>query len=136
MGMRSRNQQFGSLLNPNNVDYEEDLQAEIMKQKEEQDAAAFKRFFHGRIRSMSCMKKAKHGALVFLIASLVQAYFILKWSLIGDISTVLHQSLDYYTTLSLRNEQFSQLISEYRESFARNSTFAVPSGLYNQSDLS
>lgn len=65
-------------MNPNvNVDYEEDLQAEIMKQKEEQEAAAFKRFFHGRIKAMGWMKKFKHGALVIIIAILVQAYFLL-----------------------------------------------------------
>jgi hypothetical protein len=33
-----------------NFDYEEDLQAEIMKQREEQEAAAFKQFFHNRIK--------------------------------------------------------------------------------------
>jgi len=42
-----------------------------MKQKEEQEAAAFQRFFHGRIKAMGRMKKLKHGALVFVIAALV-----------------------------------------------------------------
>jgi hypothetical protein len=42
-----------------------------MKQKEEQEAAAFKRYFQGRIKAMGWMKKLKHGALVFIIAALV-----------------------------------------------------------------
>jgi hypothetical protein len=83
-GMRSR----GLLLETAGgapVDYEEDLQAEIMKQKEEQEAAAFKRFFHGRIKAMSCMKKIKHVSLVLVIAAIVQAYFLVKRSMILDI---------------------------------------------------
>ena len=73
-GMRSRG--LGGLLGIENsgsaaVEYEEDLQAEIMKQKEEQEAAAFKRFFHSRIKAMSCMKKIKHVSLVLFIAAIV-----------------------------------------------------------------
>ena len=46
MNSRAKNQNIASLLNSNmNVDYEENLQAEIMKQKEEHEAALFKRFF-------------------------------------------------------------------------------------------
>jgi hypothetical protein len=80
-GMRSR-VAIGSLLQGGDVDYEEDLQAEIMKQKEEQEAAAFKRFFHSRIKAMSCVKKLKHVALVLLSAAVVCAYFLIKRTMI------------------------------------------------------
>lgn len=71
-GMRSRG--LGGLLGVESSatgDYEEDLQAEIMKQREEQEAASFKRFFHSRIKAMSCMKKIKHVSLVLFIAAIV-----------------------------------------------------------------
>ena len=84
---------IGSLLHGGDVEYEEDLQAEIMKQKEEQEAAAFKRFFHSRIKAMSCMKKIKHVALVLLIAALVCAYFIVKRTMIQDIEESVRTSI-------------------------------------------
>jgi hypothetical protein len=82
-GMRSRG--LAGLLNEGTGDYEEDLQAEMMKQKEEQEAAAFKKFFHSRIKAMSCMKKVKHVSLVLFIAAIVMAYFLVKRSMILNI---------------------------------------------------
>ncbi len=61
-----------------------------MKQREEQEAAAFKKFFHSRIKAMSCMKKVKHVALVLLIAAIVAAYFIIKRSMIIEIEESIH----------------------------------------------
>ena len=58
---------------------------QVMRGREEQEAAAFKRFFHGRIKAMSCMKKIKHVSLVLVIAAIVQAYFLVKRSMILDI---------------------------------------------------
>ena len=124
-GMRSR----GLLLETAGaapVDYEEDLQAEIMKQKEEQEAAAFKRFFHGRIKAMSCMKKIKHVSLVLIIAAIVQAYFLVKRSMILDIEQQIRDSLTYYRIFADRGELFGSLMTEFRESFSRNMTFPPP----------
>lgn len=127
---------MGSLLHPQaDVDYEEDLQAEIMKQREEQEAAAFKKFFHGRIKAMSCMKKVKHVALVLMIAAIVAAYFLIKRSMISDIETAIHESLDYYRTFSNRDLYLGQLLSEYRESFVRNLTFPSPQNDTNQTSI-
>ena len=100
--MRSR-MALGSLLHGGDVDYEEDLQAEIMKQKEEQEAAAFKRFFHSRIKAMSCMKKIKHVALVMLIASIVCAYFLVKRTMIYGIEETVRTSIDHYEVFADRD---------------------------------
>lgn len=97
---------YCSFINPNNVDYEEDLQAEIMKQKEEQEAATFKKFFHARIKTMSFVKKVKHVALVLVIVALVQAYFIVKRSLILNIDNTVHDSIAYYKIISARQQYF------------------------------
>lgn len=105
---RHNAQNFASLLNPNvNVDYEEDLQAEIMKQKEEQEAAAFQKFFQSRIKAMGRIKKAKHGALVLVIAALIQGYFLVKRSMVTDLQNIVGESIDYYETISARNQLFS-----------------------------
>lgn len=77
-----------------------------MKEKEEQEAAAFKKFFHDRIKTMSCVKKVKHVALVLVIVALVQAYFIVKLSLIQSIDTAVHDSIGYYKIISARQQYF------------------------------
>lgn len=78
----------------------------MMKQKEEQEAAAFKRFFQGRIRRMGWIKKIKHGSLVFLIAAIIQGYFLLKRNMIEDIRLQVEESLNYYNIISERDEFF------------------------------
>ena len=125
-GMRSRG--LGGLLGEGAApgDYEEDLQAEILKQKEEQEAAAFKRFFHGRIKAMSCMKKIKHVSLVLFIAAIVQAYFLVKRSMILSIEQQIRDSLTYYKIFADRGELFGCLMTEFRESYSRNTTFPAP----------
>lgn len=60
-----------SLLNKNNEDYEEDLKAELMKQQEELEAAVFKKFFHKKIKAMSCIKKFKYILLILFFAGIV-----------------------------------------------------------------
>lgn len=87
-----------------NVDYEEDLQAEIMKQREEHEAALYKKFFQSRIKAMGWLKKIKHGALVFLIAAVVCGYFVVKRVMLNDIESTMNQSLAYYQTIASRNE--------------------------------
>lgn len=75
---------------------------------------------------MSCMKKFKHGALVFVFAALMGGYFLLKRSMINNIEAAVSSSLDYYQVISARESLFGQLMAEYRESYARNMTFPLP----------
>jgi len=49
--------------------------------------------------------------------------------MITDLQNIVGESINYYETISARDELFSQLISEQRESLARNITFDVPSDL-------
>ena len=64
-------------MDKNQVDMEEDMRAEILKQQEDLEAAVFKKFFHSKIKQMSCIKKFKFILLVLFLAGLVQGYFIL-----------------------------------------------------------
>lgn len=56
-----------------------------MKQQEELEAAVFKKFFHKKIKAMSCIKKFKYILLVLFFSGLVQGFFLLENSLIGKI---------------------------------------------------
>jgi|LauGreDrversion4_2_1035121.scaffolds.fasta_scaffold18704_10 hypothetical protein len=60
-----------------------------MKQKEEHEAAQYKKFFQSRIKAMGWLKKIKHGALVFLIAAFVQGYFVVKRIMLNDIQNTM-----------------------------------------------
>ena len=98
-----------------------------MKQQEELEAAVFKKFFHKKIKAMSCLKKFKYILLVLFFGGLIQGYFLLKNSLIDQIASSINESLDYYRILSSRDTYMSELIGVYRETIARNRSMEISS---------
>ena len=99
-----------------------------MKQQEELEAAVFKKFFHKKIKAMSCLKKFKYILLVLFFGGLVQGYFLLEMFMINDIDASKSLSLSYYQVIANRNIFFGQLIAYYRESLARNTTLQMAPG--------
>mmetsp|Transcript_8959 Transcript_8959/g.8319 ORF Transcript_8959/g.8319 Transcript_8959/m.8319 type:complete len:129 (-) Transcript_8959:393-779(-) len=100
-----------SLLDKNNGDLEEDMRAEMMKQQEELEAAVFKKFFHTKIKQMSCPKKLKYIAMVMIFSSIVTGYFILSNQLITTMNDSFIESLDYYDIISDRDPLLSVLVA-------------------------
>lgn len=72
------------------------------------------------------MKKIKHVSLVLFIAAIVQAYFLVKRSMILNIEEEIRDSLTYYKIFADRGELFGSLMTEFRESFSRNMSFVPP----------
>mmetsp|Transcript_1375 Transcript_1375/g.879 ORF Transcript_1375/g.879 Transcript_1375/m.879 type:complete len:111 (+) Transcript_1375:787-1119(+) len=103
--------QTSSLLDKNNGDLEEDMRAEMMKQQEELEAAVFKKFFHSKIKQMSCFKKLKYIAMVMIFASIVTGYFVMSDSLISSMNDSFIESLDYYDIVSSRDPLLSMLVA-------------------------
>jgi len=103
--------QTNSLLDKNNGDLEEDMRAEMMKQQEELEAAVFKKFFHTKIKQMSCLKKLKYIAMVMIFSSIVTGYFIISNQLITTMNDSFIESLDYYDIISDRDPLLSVLVA-------------------------
>lgn len=92
----------------------------MMKQQEELEAAVFKRFFHRKIKQMSCIKKLKSILMVLFFAALVAGYFIMSNAIITTIDNAIVQSLDYFEVLSQRDPLLSIMVAYFRESLSVN----------------
>ena len=84
---------------------------------------------------MSCMKKVKHVSLILFIAAIVQAYFLVKRTMILNIEDTIKSSLTHYKIFADRDELFGTLLAEYRDSFSRNMSFPPPANSTEKSSL-
>jgi len=101
------------------------MKAEMLKQQEEIEATVFKKFFHSKIKKMSCIKKLKYIILILLFAGIVQSYFLFAYYLVQKINSLIFSSLGYYETIADRDLLVSSLIVFFRESVARNETIMI-----------
>ncbi len=101
---------------------EEDMRAEMLRQQEEMEQSVFKKFFHRKIKQMSCIKKLKFILLILLFAGAVQGYFVLAYFLVLKIDSSIVESVSYFKIVTDRDTAISNLLVFFRESISRNQT--------------